>query len=323
VRRRLVAFSLLPVAALGFAGSALASNGGISPVGPESPNAVRITQAFWVILAVTGIIFLIVETVLVVFIIRFRRRGRPREAEGPQIHGATKLEVIWTVIPVLILAGIVSFIFYKLPGIKDAPANAGDQLNVKVEAHQFYWLFTYPDGHQSINVLRVPVDRVVTLDLTSADVIHSWWVPALGGKTDTIPGRTNHTWFQAEHVGSYPIRCAEFCGIQHAAMHGFVQVTQGGAQPPSSEELGKQVVQGVCATCHGFRLEGLIGPAIATNPTLSDPKALETLVRHGFGKMPAVGKTWDDQLMKATTDYLKAHYGAGGGGSGGGGTSGG
>jgi cytochrome c oxidase subunit 2 len=319
VRRRLVAFSLLTVAALGFAGSALASNGGISPVAPESPNAVRITDAFWVILAVTGVVFLIVETALITFIIRFRRRGRPRDAEGPQIHGATKLEVIWTVIPVLILAGIVSFIFYKLPGIEDTPpASAGEQLHVEVEAHQFYWLFRYPDGREAINVLRVPVGRVVTLDLKSADVIHSWWVPALGGKTDTIPGRTNHTWFQAEHVGSYPIRCAEFCGIQHAAMHGFVQVTPPGTPPGGGAELGKQVVQGVCATCHGFRLEGLIGPAIANNPTLSDAKALETVVRNGFGKMPPVGKTWDEQLMKATTEYLKAHYGTSGGGSSGG-----
>jgi cytochrome c oxidase subunit 2 len=314
VRRRLVAFSLLPVAALGFAGPALASNGGISPVNPESPNAARITDAFWVILIVTGVIFVIVETVLVTFVIRFRRGGRARNADGPQIHGAMKLEVIWTVVPVLILAGIVSFVFYKLPGIKDPPANAGNQLNVKVEAHQFYWRFIYPDGKESINVLRVPVGRVVTLDLTSADVIHSWWVPALGGKTDTIPGKTNHTWFQAEHVGTYAIRCAEFCGIQHAAMHGFVQVTPAGA-PPATEELGKQVVQGVCATCHGFRLEGLVGPAIATNPTLSDPKGLETLLRNGFGRMPAVGKTWDDQLMNATTAYLKAHYGASSGGT--------
>jgi cytochrome c oxidase subunit 2 len=318
VRRRLVAFSLLPVAALGFAGPALASNGGISPVSPESPNAVRIDDAYWVVLIVTGAVFLIVEIVLVTFLIRFRRRGRARNAEGPQIHGSTKLEVVWTVIPVLIIAGIVSFIFYKLPGIKDAPsASAGDQLNIKVEAHQFYWRFIYPDGRESINVLRVPVGRVVTLDLTSADVIHSWWVPALGGKTDNIPGKTNHTWFQAERVGVYPIRCAEFCGIQHAAMHGFVEVTPPGAQPAGAE-LGKQVVQGVCATCHGFRLEGFIGPAIASNPTLNDPKALRTLLQNGFGKMPAVGKTWDDQLLNATTAYLKAHYGANSGGTSGG-----
>ena len=318
MRRRFVAFSLLPVAALAFAGQGLASNGGISPVNPVSPNAGRITDAYWVIMALTGAVFLIVETVLITFLIRFRRRGRPRSAEGPQIHGAAKLEVIWTVIPVLILAVIVSFVFYKLPGIKNTPpASASDRLNVKVEAHQFYWRFIYPDGSESINILRVPLDRVVTLELTSADVIHSWWVPALGGKTDTIPGKTNHTWFQAKRVGVYPIRCAEFCGIQHAAMHGFVQVTRGGAQPTGAE-LGKQVVQGVCASCHGFRLEGLIGPAIASNPTLSDAKGLRTLLRNGFGKMPAVGKTWDDRLLNATAAYLKAHYGAGGGGTSGG-----
>jgi cytochrome c oxidase subunit II len=316
VRRRLVVCLLLLAGALALAGVALASNGGIAPVHPESPNAGRISDAYWLILGITGAIFLVVESALVTFVIRYRRRGRPRDAEGPQIHGSTKLEVIWTVIPMLIIAAIVSFVFYKLPGIKDPPAaNAGDHLNVQVEAHQFYWRFIYPDGSESINVLQVPVNRVVTLDLTSADVIHSWWVPALGGKTDTIPGKTNHTWFQAKRAGVYPIRCAEFCGIQHAAMHGFVQVTKGEAQPA---QLGKQAVNGVCASCHGFRLEGLIGPAIASSSTLNDPRALRQIITQGTGRMPAVGKTWDAKLLNATVGYLRSRYGTQGGSTSGG-----
>jgi cytochrome c oxidase subunit II len=317
VRRRLAVCLLLLAGALALSGVALASNGGVAPVHPESPNASRIDDAYWLILAITGVIFLVVEISLVTFLIRYRRRGRPREAEGPQIHGSTKLEVIWTVIPVLIIAGIVSFVFYKLPGIKDPPAAtaASPHLDVKVEAHQFYWRFIYPDGNESINVLRVPVNRVVTLDLTSADVIHSWWVPALGGKIDTIPGRTNHTWFEAERVGTYPIRCAEFCGIQHAAMHGFVQVTKGVPQPG---QLGKEAVNGVCATCHGFELEGQIGPAIASSATINDPRALRQIITEGRGRMPAVGKTWDDELLNATVGYLQSQYGTQNGSTGGG-----
>ena len=303
--------------ALALAGAASAANGGISPVTPVSPNGHRITDAYWLILGITGAIFLLVEGTLLTFVIRYRRRGRPRAAEPPQIHGATRVEIVWTVIPVAILAVIISFVFYKLPGIKDTPraTAAGEQLNITVEAHQFYWLFKYPGGSESINLLTVPRGRVVTLDVTSADVAHSWWVPALGGKIDAIPGTTNHTWFKADKVGNYPIRCAEFCGIQHTAMKGFVRVVEierRGAIPP--EPLGKEAFVGVCASCHGFQGEGLVGPAISANPTLQDPKALRNLVRNGAGKMPAVGKTWDNKLINALAGYLKSRFGGAGGG---------
>ena len=295
--------------ALALAGVAAAENGGVSPVEPVSPNGQRIADAYWLILAVTGLVFVVVEVTLLVFVIRYRRRGRRRDLEPEQIHGDTKIEVAWTIVPVVLLAAIVGFVFYKLPGIKNTPpASAADQTNIKVEAYQFYWLFTYPSGRQSVNVLTVPKGRVVTLDVTSADVAHSWWVPAFGGKIDAIPGKTNHTWFQAEKAGVYPIRCAEFCGIQHAAMHGFVRVTESGVPRPG-ENAGKEAFIGVCASCHGFRGEGLIGPAISTSPTLEDEKALRTLLEEGKGKMPAVGHGWSDQLEKALTDYLKQRFG--------------
>jgi cytochrome c oxidase subunit 2 len=318
VRRRLLSVALPLAGALALAGVAAAANGGISPVTPVSPNGHRITDAYWLILGITGAVFLIVEGTLLLFVIRYRRRGRRRDLEPEQVHGNMRLETVWTVVPVVLLAVIVGFVFYKLPGIKNTPtASAAEQTNIKVEAYQFYWLFTYPGGRQSINVLTVPKDRVVTLDVTSADVAHSWWVPAFGGKIDAIPGKTNHTWFQAEKAGNYPIRCAEFCGIQHAAMHGFVRVTNGAPAPAS---VGKEAFIGVCATCHGFRGEGLIGPAIADSPTLNDPKALRQLVKNGQGKMPAVGLTWSDQTINRVAGYLKTHFG---GGTSGGETSGG
>ena len=311
VRRKLLLVAILLAGALALllATSAAAANGGFTPVTPRSPNAHRILHAYELTVAVAGAVFLVIEAVLITFIVRYRRRGRPRAQEGDQIHGSTRLELIWTVIPVLLITVIAGFVFYKLPGIKNPPsaAAAGPHLNIRVEAHQFYWRFIYPDGNESINTLFVPVNRVVTLDVTTADVIHSWWVPALGGKIDTIPGQTNHTWFQAEKVGSYPIRCAEFCGIQHAVMRGFVRVTD--AATATSWRLGEQAFEGVCASCHGFRGEGLIGPAIATNPLLGDPSALRSVIREGSGKMPAVGETWDAKLMNATLGYLKSRFG--------------
>src|SRR5690242_14979705 len=226
VRRTALATFSTASAALATAAGASAGNGGFLPGEPHSPNAHRVTDAFIFVSIFTGAIFLIVEGALIVFIVKYRRGKRPRTAEGPQIHGATKLEIIWTVIPVLILAGIGSFVFYKLPGIADAPkASAADQTTITVEGHQFYWLFRYPNGAVSIDRMVAPADTVVHEDVVGEDndVNHSWWVPDLGGKYDAIPGRTNHTWFDAP-VGDYVARCAELCGIQHALMDGVVHV---------------------------------------------------------------------------------------------------
>ena len=163
---------------------------------------------------------------MILFIVKYRRRGRPRSQEGPQIHGATRLELIWTAIPVVILAVIAAFIFYKLPGIQDVPSAKaeGGPLVVKVDAHQFYWQFTYPDGQISIDKLHAPVNRTVQVDITSQDVDHSWWIPELGGKFDAIPGHVTHTWFKADRAGTYRGQCGEFCGLYHAAMKAVVNV---------------------------------------------------------------------------------------------------
>ena len=304
----------IPLAgALALAGAAAAGNGGIAPVSPVSPNGQRIQDAYWVILAITGAVFIVVETLLITFVIKYRRGGRRRDEEGPQIEGDKKIEIAWTVVPVALLAIIVGFVFYKLPGIKNTPpASAADQTNIKVEAHQYYWLFKYPGGRESVNVLTVPVNQVVTLDITSADVAHSFWVPAFGGKMDAIPGKTNHTWFQAQKAGVYPIRCAEFCGIQHATMDGFVHVVpqvRGAGPPTVGIALGKQVFQGACASCHGLSGQGGIGPAISTSSTLQDKAALRQLVENGGITMPAVGRGWDDRLVNALSAYLKQRFG--------------
>ncbi len=319
MRRRLLVVLTLVAGALAVTVPAAATNGGITPVKPNSPNAGSINDAFLVVLGVTGVVFLLVETALIVFAFRYRRGRRARADEGQQIHGATRVEVAWTVAPVVLLAAIVAFVFYKLPGIQNTPpASASVRTNVRVEGHQFYWLFRYPDGSESINVLEVPVGRVVTLDLTAQDVIHSWWVPALGGKTDAIPGKVNHTWFKAERPGTFALRCAEFCGLEHRAMRGLVRVLPRGTQPRplSKAALGKQAVNGVCAVCHGPGLQGGIGPAIAGS-ALQDEQGLRTIIRNGVGRMPAVGKTWDDDLLDATISYLGSRATAQGATSGG------
>jgi cytochrome c oxidase subunit II len=307
-------------AALAFAAAAHAGNGGFAPETPHSPNAGRINEAYKLIGLFTGIVFVVVESSLLWFVFRYRRGGRPRDAEGPQIHGATRLELIWTAVPVVILAVIVTFVLYKLPGIRNVPSatSANAPLEIRVDGHQFYWQFTYPDGHVSIQELHVPVHRVVRLDIHSQDVDHSWWVPELGGKFDAIPGVTNHTWFKADRVGTYRGQCGEFCGAFHAEM-----VARVVAEPRSAYDayvanlsklltLGGQEWRGVCATCHGIAGKGAYGPPLATNQILVQKQTLEHILLNGqnvrppvASYMPPVARGWSDFQLKALEAYLK------------------
>ena len=307
-------------AALALAAVAHAGNGGFAPETPHSPNAGRINDAYKLIGLLTGIIFVLVEASLLWFIFRYRRRRRPRDAEGPQIHGATRLELMWTAAPVLVLAVIAAFVFYKLPGIRDVPAAKaqGGPLVVRVDGHQFYWQFTYPDGHVSIQELHVPVHRVVRLDVHSQDVDHSWWIPELGGKFDAIPGITNHTWFNADRAGTYRGQCGEFCGAYHAEMVARVVAESANRYRSYVANLAKPLIlggqewRGVCSTCHGIAGKGGYGPAIAMNQILIQKQTLEKIVRNGqnilrpiASYMPPVARGWSDFQLKALEVYLK------------------
>jgi cytochrome c oxidase subunit II len=320
-RTTLVLVSLLG-AALAFASVAYADNAGFAPVTPHSPNADRINDVYVWIAILTGIVFVVVEGALLWFIFKYRRRDRDRTLEGPQIHGATRLELIWTVIPILIIAAIAAFVFYKLPGIEDVPSAQaqGGPLKVRIEGRQFYWQFTYPNGAVSINELRVPVGRVVRVDVHSPDVDHSWWVPALQGKFDAIPGQPNDTWFQADRAGTYEGQCGEFCGVYHAAMR--ARVIAGSASDYASylaklrdpKVLGRQEWEGVCAQCHALNGAGAYGPNIQSNGLLVQASGLRTLLTQGLNRsgsvssyMPPVGKGWTDAQFNALMTYVKAN----------------
>jgi cytochrome c oxidase subunit II len=323
VRRKLL-FACLSLAALALVLTGAAAAGAGRAVPPaDSPNAGGIRDLYWILLAVTGVIFLLVEGALILFIVRFRNRGRARDAEGPQIRGHTRLELIWTAIPVLILAGIIAVVFYKLPGIQDVPAAgaAGPKMTVHVEGRQFYWRYTYPNGAVSINELVVPVQRPVELMITAPafDVIHSWWVPELAGKMDAIPGKVNHTWFEAERPGIYRGQCAEFCGVQHALMLTRVRAVPGteyegwvARQLQVSSNIGRMTFEGACAPCHGMKGEGLIGPALQGNATLADRQKLADLLEHGKGKMPPVGEGWNQRELASLVAYVRKEFAGGG-----------
>jgi cytochrome c oxidase subunit 2 len=206
---------------------------------------------------------------------------------------------------------IGAVVFIELPGISSAPA-AANPVRITVEAHQFYWQFDYPNGTRSINDLHVPVDEVVELTVKSYDVVHSWWIPQLGGKIQAIPGRTNHIWFKADRAGTYYGQCAEFCGLYHEAMHARVIASTNAdfetyTAKTAGADLGRAEFEGVCSTCHGLAGQGGYGPNLSNNPLITQAAGLESIVRSGRGAMPPVGNTWTSEQMKALLAYTKAH----------------
>jgi len=204
------------------------------------------TRTLYSIILVLGlIVFLGVESVLIWCLVKYRaKKGRV----AAQIHGNTRLEIGWTVGAAVILVFLTVATFVMLPGIKNpAPsdidangnpiaANAayastdqsapprGQAMNIDVVGQQYVWQFKYP-GRENVQTyvdMYVPVGMTITMDITSVDVQHSWWIPALGGKMDALPGYTNKLWFKVTKPGRWTGQCAELCGRNHANMYGRV-----------------------------------------------------------------------------------------------------
>jgi cytochrome c oxidase subunit 2 len=308
VRRRALVLVLASAAASALVSGASAGSGGLAPPAPESPNAQRIADLYLGILGLVALLFVVFAVWLVVLLVRNRRGVRMQAEEG--VPGRHR-QLVWTLVPTAVLVGLAAVVFALLPDITDAPAASGQETRITVEAHQFYWLFIYPNKATTVNQMVAPADSVVHLDVTApaGDVNHSWWVPRLGGKIDAIPGRVNETWFKTS-PGTYVARCAELCGIQHTTMTGTVHVVPREKyvafleQQPAPAVLGKQEFEGVCLTCHRLD-EPSIGPALAGNSALSDRNRLEALVRDGVRTMPAVGSTWTDAQIDALYAYTK------------------
>ena len=282
MRRLLIGLALAGLCLLSV-GSAVAGNGGVGPPSSATASGSSINTLYWLIIGITGAVFILVEGALILFLVRYRKHPHtPEGEEGPQVHGNTRLELIWTVIPVLILIGIMAVTIIKVPSVNATPPAGSDPLIVDVVAHQFYWEYTYPNGVVQVDDLRLPVDRPVRLELEAADVIHSWWVPELTGKRDAIPGRTNTLDFEVRKTGTFTGQCAEFCGVQHAVMRTTVEVVpqaefdawveqqRTDAPAPeagSSEETGQQLFDGglgqesggQCIGCH--TINGVNGQA--------------------------------------------------------------
>ncbi|MFL5846545.1 MAG: cytochrome c oxidase subunit II [Solirubrobacteraceae bacterium] len=231
-----------------------ASAGLFGPEAGGSPNADRIADLYWIIFAIALVVFVLVEGALIYSLFKFRAR---KGAVAAQIRGNTRLEIGWTVGAAVILVALAIVTFIKLPGIrtpdntgangielsdgtllaasptKERPPN-GKSLNICVNGQQYIWRYTYQDdctrndfkSPYAYTTMVVPTDTTVTLDITGQDVIHSWWIPELGGKMDATPGYYTHTWFKipAEKAGTtFRGQCAELCGRNHADMVAYVR----------------------------------------------------------------------------------------------------
>jgi len=159
-------------------------------------------------------VFVLVEGALLYSIFRFR--GRPEDPEPSQIHGNTTIEIIWTLIPALILAAIA---VPTVKGIFETNAIPKGAMVIEVIGHQWWWEFRYPEANiTTANEMFIPAGRTVELKINSGDVVHSFWPPRFAGKRDVFPGRETRLWWKADSTGLYPGQCAEYCGIQHARM---------------------------------------------------------------------------------------------------------
>ncbi|MGH7882175.1 MAG: cytochrome c oxidase subunit II [Candidatus Dormibacteraceae bacterium] len=237
MHRWLSAGGLMILAGFLFSTSARASTG-LDPVVPDgdSPNGQHIHDLYLLISPFAIVVFLIVEILLLIIILKWRRSRLPADYRPPQWHGNLKLEVIWTVIPFLILCVVGYFSAVDLIRDFSKPTDAATDMDIAITAHQFGWTYTYPngvkvdsEGLQAANSpLVVPVNKLTRLRLDSTDVIHSWWVPDLNGKTDAVPGYSNYTWIQPTHVGEWRGECAELCGAGHATMQIRVKAVSGG-----------------------------------------------------------------------------------------------
>ncbi|MCP4898021.1 MAG: cytochrome c oxidase subunit II [bacterium] len=174
---------------------------------------------FYFILGVSIVFFLIIVVVMGIFLVKYRRREDRLDAEETPRHNLA-LEISWSVIPLALVVIIFFFGFKGFLDISTPPANAYE---IYVEGQKWNWSFAYPNGYVDAD-LHVPVDRPVRLVMSSADVIHSLYVPAFRIKNDVVPGRYSHAWFEATEVGEYELFCAEYCGTSHSDMIAHVVV---------------------------------------------------------------------------------------------------
>jgi len=251
--------------------SAAPSTGLTNIFAPETTPAKSIFDLSMFVLAITGIIFVVVFTLLVYSVVKFRGTKLNAGREPAQVYGSTQIELAWTIIPILIVVVLFLATARVIHAVQDAP-KPGTALEVTVIGHQFWWEYRYPKlGIVTANELHIPMSdpahpTPTFLKLLSADTDHSFWIPQLGGKTDLIPNHPNQMWMDPHRPGIFLGQCSQYCGTQHAKMllrvsvdspEEFDEWVRAQQEPGIRDEKvidGKRVFETTaCINCHAIR----------------------------------------------------------------------
>jgi cytochrome c oxidase subunit 2 len=292
-----------------------------------------VDKTFIYIIGIAFFFLIGITTIMIVFVVRYNRKKHPNAI---QIKEKPVLEIVWTVVPVII---VLSMFFYGYLAFIPTRHIPKDAIPVKVVAKMWDWTFDYGKGKIIKDTLVVPLGKAVRLDMTSRDVIHSLYIPAFRIKEDVVPGRTTNMWFIAERPGTYEILCAEYCGLRHSYMEGRVRVvseneytlwlSQLKMTNPDKDPSGlKRIKENACTGCHSMDGSKLVGPTFkglyGSNRTVliqgkefqivADSLYIKTSIIDpnkeivkGFkqGLMKPYGKLLKDSAINDIVDYLK------------------
>ncbi|MDQ0206481.1 cytochrome c oxidase subunit II [Alkalicoccobacillus murimartini] len=257
-------------------------NENLTALDPKGPQAQWIFNNMVLSLYIMAFVTLVVFAIFFYILAKFRRKEGDDEYPK-QVHGSTVLEITWTVIPILLL--LVLFVPTIMGTFEfaesQAPEDVEDAVYIDVTGHQYWWQFDYEEGFTAGQEVYIPTGERVYFTLNAQDVIHSFWVPALGGKIDTVPGIENTLWLEATEPGTYMGKCAELCGPSHALMDFKLialeredydqwvedMVAKADVEQPedSSVQQGYEVFQESCISCHAVG-----GAGSASGPTLTN-----------------------------------------------------
>lgn len=300
-----------------------------------STFAQGVDTAFYLILGSAVVILVGITVIMVYFLFKYNKKRHPKA--DTSITGNNKLEIIWTVIPTLIVMVMFYYGWAGFSPMRDVPKDA---FTVKAVARMWSWTFEYPNGKKS-DKLIVPKDKPVKLDLTSVDVIHSLYIPAFRIKEDVVPGRNNMMWFNATELGTYDLFCAEYCGLRHSYMLTTVEVVDNAAwdewikTPEGESELDKVAVgfnvvkMNGCVACHssdGTKLvsESFKGIWGKSRKVITDGKEREivvdeeyikrsvlepnadVLVGYNAGLMPSYKTQLSEDEISQVAEYIKS-----------------
>src|SRR5262245_35524722 len=306
---------------------------------PETTPGRAIVDLSMVVLSITAVIFVVVASLLVYAIVKFRATPANADREPAQVYGSTQIELAWTIVPVLIVVVLFAATARVIHAIQDAPQPA-NAVVVTVIGHQFWWEYRYPAlGVVTANELHIPVSdpsrpQPTFLTLLSADTDHSFWIPQLGGKTDLIPNRINRMWFDPQRTGVFLGQCAQYCGTQHGKMLQRVLVDSPedfatwveAQRRPAAEDAqaaeGRRVFETTaCINCHaigGTVANGRFGPdlthlmsraTIASGAAENTPENLRLWLKNPDAikpgsLMPAMNMT--DAELDALVRYMQS-----------------